>query len=231
MERKALRTTFRVSGKIDGAGCVLCAVAITHHCLEQRDSATGSTTAKMSNVNANLNHPTPLRSSHRRIVPSPRIICSPCVKLKIPRRLITHGACATCILASNQTRQTVPVTNSFTSWKTIIYLAAPIVSFVVLLSGKSHALLLQETTRPIGIVGPCSHLHMKASEAASSSSNSSVEKPLPPGRPTTPFLNIFFDDTAHLLNPRDMKLLARKEAFGPIFKTNFLFRPVGLCRK
>lgn len=51
------------------------------------------------------------------------------------------------------------------------------------------------------------------------------KKPLPPGRPTIRFLNILFDDTTRLLNPRDMKLLKRKEQFGSIFKTNFLFTP------
>ncbi len=56
--------------------------------------------------------------------------------------------------------------------------------------------------------------------------DTSSTKPLPPGRLTLPFLNIFFDDTTRLLNPKDMKLLERKEKFGPIFKTNFLFQPI-----
>ena len=70
-----------------------------------------------------------------------------------------------------------------------------------------------------------------ASDPTSSSNtpNSTAEQkkppPLPPGRPTIPLLNVLFDDTTRLLNPRNMKLLERKQRCGPIFKTNFLFRP------
>ena len=56
-------------------------------------------------------------------------------------------------------------------------------------------------------------------------SSSSADTVLPPGRPTSRWIRWFYDDTVRLLNPKDMKLLERKHKYGPIFKTNFLFRP------
>jgi hypothetical protein len=69
--------------------------------------------------------------------------------------------------------------------------------------------------------------HGRSVNAASQSDPEPLESatPLPPGLPTAKLFNVLFDDTASFLSPRDMKLLRRKEKFGPIFKTNFLFQP------
>ena len=67
-----------------------------------------------------------------------------------------------------------------------------------------------------------------ASETDSLQSNNDNEHHtfnLPPGRPTNIFTRVLFDDTAKLLNPKDMKLLKRKQRFGSIFKTSFLLTP------
>ena len=61
--------------------------------------------------------------------------------------------------------------------------------------------------------------------ATTSKEKPSNDNHLPPGRPTNRFLSLFFDDSIRLLNPKDMKLLKRKEQYGPIFKTNIFFRP------
>lgn len=138
----------------------------------------------------------------------------------------------------------IPITRTVMA-KTMCFLCFPfiVVFIILLLSSQTKPWLCEALVAPLLLRRSQQAFHQ--AEGASHSrkhglqfdSNVPVEDeprgqwrlPLPPGRPTNPWIRILFDDTTTLLNPCDMKLLQRKAKFGPIFKTNFLLTPCVFC--
>ena len=101
---------------------------------------------------------------------------------------------------------------------------ATIVAWILAFSTQSQGFSPSSSKRcPLHDFNTVSH------PAPFDSSPSPIAKSLPPGRPTARFLRFLCDDTVRLLNPRDMKLLNRKHEYGPIFKTNVLFKRAVFC--